>query len=731
MWLTHKLAAFGECRRLAVPLAVVAFALLAGRVGHSAQPAAAPAAQEFTFTSDVAAILFEHCAICHRPGGPAPFSVLSYEDARRRATQIAAVTANRYMPPWMPDSSAAFAGERRLNEREIMVFSRWAAAGAPEGDPSKLPPVPRWPPGWQLGQPDLVIALPEYTLRPDGLDVFRNFVVPIPVSGTRYVRGFEFRAGSTAVHHANIRVDPTPASRLEDEADPAPGYAGLIRRSADYPDGYFLGWTPGQTAPLAPRGFGWRVVAGSDFVVQLHMRPTGKPEQVQPAIGLFFTDEAPVVRPAMLRLGRQSIDIAAGESDYRSTDSYTLPVDVQVRAVQPHSHYRAREVSVRATLPDGTTRSLLNIPRWDFAWQDVYRYAAPFWLPAGTVVRTEYVFDNSAGNPRNPETPPRRALWGFKSSDEMGDVWIQVLTRDDADRRRLTDDFHPKATREDIVGYETQIRLNPEDTALRDDVAIRYLDVGRPEEAAVHFEATVRLRPDSSAAHLNLGTALEAAGRFADAAAEYERAIRIAPEYVAARMNFGNVLLRQGRVSEAERQYREALRLGSSNADAHNNLGRALTARGRYDEALDQLDEALRLRPAFPEAYFNAAEVLLAKHRPLDAVARYRKALDLRQDWAVCLIRLSWTLSTYPDASVRSPDEALALAERSVALTGPDDPSATDALAAAYASAGRFGAASQAASVALQRAKDQDLRTEIRQRLELYQRGEAYRQTIQ
>lgn len=285
-----------------------------------------------TFTRDVAPILFANCVTCHRPNGSAPFSLLDYDEARRRATQIARVTTDRVMPPWKPEPGLEpFVGERRLSDKDIERLRAWAETGTAEGDSALLPPAPVFASNWQLGQPDLVIPMPEYTLRAEGLDVFRNFVVRVPFTEMRYVRGFEFRAGSTAIHHANIRIDRTPASRRLEEADPEPGYEGLILHSADYPDGFFLGWTPGQFAPLSPRGMSWRLVGGSDFVVQLHMRPTGKPERIQPQLGLFFTNEAPTSTPTMLRLGRQNIDIPAGASDYRSVDSYTLPVDVQAR----------------------------------------------------------------------------------------------------------------------------------------------------------------------------------------------------------------------------------------------------------------------------------------------------------------------------------------------------------------------------------------------------------------
>ena len=376
---------------------------------------APPAAPPVTFASDIAPILYAQCATCHRKDGPAPFSLITYADARRHAAQIAAATKRRYMPPWKPEPGFGdFTGTRRLTDSQILAIERWVTGGLLEGSATDLPPAPTWTSGWQRGQPDLVVALPEYTLKPDGRDVFRNFVVAIPGSAPRYVRGFEFRPGHRAVHHANIRVDPTPASRRADEADPSPGYEGAILRSADYPDGHFLGWTPGQAPPLASPDLAWRLDPGDHLVVQLHMQPTGKSETIRPSIGLYFADAAPSRTPVILRLGRQNLDIPAGAGDYHVADSYVLPVDAEIRAIQPHAHYRARVVSASAALPDGTRRPLILIRNWDFNWQDQYRYAAPFWVPGGTRIEMEYVFDNSSANPRNPEHPPKRVQWGWR-----------------------------------------------------------------------------------------------------------------------------------------------------------------------------------------------------------------------------------------------------------------------------------------------------------------------------
>jgi cytochrome c553 len=254
---------------------------------------AAPAASQPTFETDIKPILARRCVPCHQPDGDAPFSLVTYADTRRHARQIADVTAKRYMPPWKPDlDSLRFVGDRRLSEEDIALIGRWVEAGAPEGRNASPPSASGR--GWLLGEPDLVLTLPTYRLRADGLDVFRNFVVTVPGQGTRYVRDLQFRPRSRAVHHANIRLDATPGSRALDAADPEPGYEGMILHSADYPDGHFLGWTPGQAPP--PSGdLAWRLNGGTDLVVQLHMRPTGRVEEIAPLIGLYFTSEPPAI----------------------------------------------------------------------------------------------------------------------------------------------------------------------------------------------------------------------------------------------------------------------------------------------------------------------------------------------------------------------------------------------------------------------------------------------------
>jgi tetratricopeptide (TPR) repeat protein len=528
-----------------------------------------------TFNRHVAPLLHDRCITCHRPAGSAPFSLTSYDEARQRASLIAAVTEKRFMPPYRATSEVGrFIGHKPLTPSETALIRQWVTDGALEGEASDRPPTPRFAAGWQLGVPDLVVRTPApFTLPASGDDVFRIFAIPLPVTSVKYVTGIEFHPGNArVVHHANIRLDRTSGSRDLDDRDPAPGYDGLLARSAVYPDGHFLGWTPGQVAPLVASDLAWRLDPGTDLVIQLHMQPTGAPETVQPEIGFFFSDVPPTATPTILRLGSQGLDIPPGESHYRVTDSYVLPVDVVLHAVQPHAHYRLHEARGTARLPDGTIKVLIDIADWDFRWQHVYRFEQPVALPKGTRLAMHYRYDNGAANPRNPQVPPQRVLWGQRSFDEMGDLWFQFTTSSASDRDLLNTQILQKMTAEDIIGYETMLRADPNDRELHDDVALLYLAMKRPREAVAHFTRSTELRPADAAAHFNLGTALSVAGDLEHAKRAYREALRLRPDYAAAMNNLGSVLAAQGRLAEAITQFRQAARRDPSNVQAYRNL---------------------------------------------------------------------------------------------------------------------------------------------------------------
>jgi tetratricopeptide (TPR) repeat protein/mono/diheme cytochrome c family protein len=655
----------------------------------AASPHQRQASGQVTFTRDIAPLLFERCGACHHPDGPAPFSLLDYAAARQRATLIASVTKKRLMPPWKSEPGyGEFVGQRHLTDTEISLIQQWVTDGAPQGDPRDLPSPPQWTAGWQLGNPDLVVSPSEaYVVRADGADYSRTFVLPLPVSGVRYVKGFEFRPGRTdAIHHANIRIDRTPASRLLDEQDPAPGYEGLLAPSAVYPDGHFLGWTPGQVAPLFSKGLAWRLTPGTDLVVEIHFVPTGKPETVRPSVGLFFDNGPPDRTPAMLRLGRQNIDIPPGEKAYVTTDSFVLPVDVEVLAVQPHAHYRAKEVVGTATLPDGTTRPLIYIRDWDYRWQHVYRYVTPVQLPKGTTLSMRFTYDNSSENPRNPHQPPRRVYWGQRSTDEMGDLWVQMLTRNGRDLQTLNDQIGPKERAEEIVGYEMMIRADPSSVSLHNDAALLYKDAGRMDKAIEHFEAVVTLQPGSAAAYYNVATAMLSVGRPQDAIERFRQALDLKPDYVI----------------------------------AHNNLGHALVALRRPDEALGHFEAAARLDPNDADGPYNIATLRAAQGNIVEAIGAFREAVRRQPDAVPALGGLAWVLATVSSPPPGAAEEAVRLAERAARLTDRRDVGVLSALAAAQALAGEYDLAVTTCDAALALEPDAGIAAAIRQRRAAY-----------
>jgi tetratricopeptide (TPR) repeat protein len=598
------------------------------------------------------------------------------------------------MPPWKVDPAGhKFIGLDPLSESEIEVLQRWVADGSREGNRRDMPTPPIRSDGWQLGKPDLIVTLPTpFVLPAEGPDVSRVFVLPLSVDRQRYVRGIEFRANNPRIHHANIRIDATPASRELDDEDELPGYSGIIVRSAVYPDGHFLGWTPGQAAPLLPTGLAWTLAPNSDLVVQLHLVPSGKPELIRPAIGLYFTEDPPSHTPVMMRLSNQDIDIRAGDGNYVATDSFVLPVDIEVLAVQPHAHYLARDVSGTATLPDGTSRTLISIADWDLRWQHVYRYQTPVALPKGTTVRMRYRYDNSASNPRNPAVPPVRVRWGQQSREEMGDLWLQVITRTPEERRLLDETFRAKWMATDAIGLESLIRRDPNRASLRDDVAVLYMELSRPAEAVPHFEAGLRLKPGSASAHFNYGTALAGAGRLEEAIAQHQRALALRPGY----------------------------------AIAHNNLGSALVQLGRPEAALSSFRDAARIDPELGEAHLNVGLISRALGDFPEAVARFRRAMELKPNWVTAISSLASLLAAASDASVRNPEEAVRLADRAVALTLRRDANTLDMLAVAHAATGDFERATAVADEALRLNPPAQIASMIRAHRALFREGRPY-----
>lgn len=569
-----------------------------------------PAPGSVTWAEDVAPILHANCATCHRPGSIAPFSLLTYDDARRRASQIAEVTTTGFMPPWLPapgeslagsggdggedggedGGTVRFAGERRLSDGEISTLAAWAAADAPRGDPAAAPPVPEFPSGWQLGEPDLVITMEEAFVVPaEGRDVFRNFVLPTPVDEPRWVKTLELRSDNpVVVHHVILQVDDTGAARRRDAEDPGPGFGGMDLADSRMPDGQFLGWTPGRVPDPGLPGVAWRATPGMDLTLQLHLTPTGRPEPVTASVGLHFADAPPTRHPFGLMLGSEEIDIPPGTRGYEVRDRFRLPVPVEALGIYPHAHYLGDTMEVWATLPDGSRRGLLSIPQWDFNWQDEYRYAEPVPLPAGSVVEMRYTYDNTADNPWNPYSPPRRVTYGYQSSDEMGFLLLRLLPESEEDRDRLH-----------VAQLEHSLEKRPGDWRALAQLGQQLLGLGRLQEAVAALERARGGMPADAeqgpTVLTHLGQALGRLGRLEEALPVLATAARRGPTLPQAQVNYGVALQLAGRLEEAEARFRRALELAPESATARLNLARLLAATGRREEARSLLAPAAAL----------------------------------------------------------------------------------------------------------------------------------------
>jgi hypothetical protein len=418
---------------------------LAG-LGIALTPIGAAAAETsndaLTFNKHIAPIIYKHCADCHHPGEVAPFELLSYADVKKRARQIVLVTRDRFMPPWKSiEGHGHFVGERRLKQEEIDLIARWLDEGAVEGEPGDLPPQPTFSEGWKLGQPDIVITMPEpYPIKADGPDDFRNFVFELSVPEGKYIKAAEFRPSNRViVHHAALMIDTSGEARRKDEADPAPGFPGAALPGPLLP-GSMATWTPGRDPSPLPEGFSLPWKSGVGLILQLHLHPSGKPESEQSSIGFYLTDEPPRRSMVDMLLVNTSIDIPPGETAYHARDEFTLPIDMEALGVFPHMHLIGRDIKITAQPPDSEKPfSLVWINDWDFNWQGFYQYTEPVKLPAGTQIVMETIHDNSAENIRNPNSPPKRMRWGEQTTDEMSVAILQLVPTNEGEREKLAE----------------------------------------------------------------------------------------------------------------------------------------------------------------------------------------------------------------------------------------------------------------------------------------------------
>jgi len=645
---------------LSCALAAVTIVAVVAACSRTTEQTEKADARAVTFNGDIAPILFDNCASCHRPiedppspkagssddplcVAGAPFSVLDYGSARRYARAISSAVQRHAMPPWLPEPGhGEFAGERRLGDHSIALIAKWVESGAPEGNPADARKPPTFSGGWQLGTPDLVLTLPDaYVLQPfdsaqgrpqpGTRDVFRNFVIPVPITTTRYVRAVEFRADRPQVlHHADVAIDLGRVSRALDRAEPGPGFAAMD--GAQVYNVY--GWSPGKVPVMEASDNAWTLDPGADLILLLHMIAGAKSETVQPAIGLFFSDTPPTRTPISVKLEAHGIAIPAGEPNYVVEDSYVLPVDVEAVSIYPHAHYLGKEMRGTATLPDGSQKDLLWIRRWDFRWQDRYRYRSPVFLPRGTRLSMRFTYDNSAANRNNRNDPPQRVRSGPRSTDEMGQLWIEVVPRRAEDAAVLNGDFVRRSLMAAIASAELDVQLDPQVADAHNVLATRYLQAGRVADARAQLEEALRLDPRHAEARSNLGVVLQAQGYLAEGIKHLRTAVQLKPKDDSVRFNLGGGLLAVGQPDAAIREFRTAIALNPENADAHFNLGVILGPRNQLEDAIAHLQRAVEINPLNADAYHNLAVAYGLQRRIDEAIVSAQTAVRLKPDSA-------------------------------------------------------------------------------------------------
>lgn len=578
-------------------IARLALLLIAGLYGCSEQ--------EVTYSGDIARIVNGNCASCHRPGQSAPFPLLTHADVKRRAKQIVEVTQSRYMPPWLPDDEHDFLGSRRLEQADIDLLARWLEQDCPEGDAALTPDPPTFNDDWVLGPPDLIALMPEAFVVPaGGPDLYRNFVIPNVTDKAVWVRTLEFRPGNnTVAHHAFVAIDASDSSVTHDKADEEPGYDGIhTSGQAATPSGFFLSWTPGRHPVEEREGLAWQLPAGADIVLQMHLQPSGKPEEVRAGVGLYFADGPPTLHPRSIAVASQAIDIPAGTDSYIVKETFKIPVAVEVLAVVPHAHFLGKKLRGSATLPDGKSVPLIHIPRWDFNWQESYHYEQPLDLPAGTQVSMQYEYDNSAANPFNPSNPPQPVGYGRDTLDEMGELWLQVLAKTESDLPALDQAITRSRMQWAMDLARRDIARDPDDAKALLDLAKSLHGQGQAAEARDYYEKAAAADPAGSEALLMNGVLYQQMGQLPAAERLFRQAVKAEPNSAVNQNAHGEVLLQLERLPEAQVAMEWAVQRDPYHFNAQLNLGIIYARSGAHAKALLQFQRCLELRPGDAQA---------------------------------------------------------------------------------------------------------------------------------
>jgi hypothetical protein len=406
-----------------------------------------------TFNKDVAPILYARCAECHRPGEMAPMPLITYKDVRPWAKSIREKVVGREMPPWYADPNhGEFLNDARLTQQQINIIRAWVDGGVKEGDPKDLPPAPKFSTtGWKFGEPDVVLPMTEVADIPaDGTVPYKYYAVPTNFTEDKYVQFAEIRRGEPGVvHHVIISVrEPgqgnlPPAgeikvgqSRVNPEAARDPQRERENRPRSTNPDGMLVGWAPGMSPLTLRPGHVKLIKKGSVLIFQMHYTTNGTAAKDRTSVALWFA-KGPIEKRVITKgvsVDPRKFIIPAGDPNYESHSSFTFEDDVHITMFMPHMHVRGKDFEYRLVYPDGTSKILLRVPKYDFNWQLSYFLKEPIAAPKGSRIECTAHHDNSAGNKFNPD-PTREVRWGDQTWEEMMIGWIDY-TLDKQDLRQ-------------------------------------------------------------------------------------------------------------------------------------------------------------------------------------------------------------------------------------------------------------------------------------------------------
>ncbi|MEM9819817.1 MAG: T9SS type A sorting domain-containing protein [Bacteroidota bacterium] len=474
---------------------------------------------QVTFASDIAEIIYQKCATCHRTGEIGPVAFTNYEEVKAWGTMIEYVTNNKIMPPWQADAEYSnFLGENFLSNDEIAAISTWVSNGMPRGNVQEEPEFPDFPSGSVLGEPDLVLEMDEVWLHEGNYqDDYRYFVLPTNLPEDKIIKAVEFRPGnSKIVHHALLFEDVTGAAAANDAQTPEYGFDGFGSFNGGGPaeilsQKQFPGYTPGQKPIRFPDGVGQVLHAGADVVVQIHYAPWPVDETDQSKVNIFFMDESDetlerelqghIMVPFFNVINDLFFIPANTERTFHGT--YEVPIDVSLVNIAPHMHLLGQHWEVWLERPDGEIVNLVRIPEWDFNWQGEYYFDRYIVAPAGSIIHAVASYDNTTNNPNNPNNPPQSVSWGDKTTDEMYYLPIGYVEYQEGDEDIVFND--PTVSTAELASDGSRIYPLQPNPVENFTVAGFHLEKGQPLNITIYDLAGNLVRTLRKAEFFNIG----------------------------------------------------------------------------------------------------------------------------------------------------------------------------------------------------------------------------------